>query len=157
MKKYTLEQLKTEKIAIHTKTQKIFDTLMEKFEENNIIWGSGYKATTRRNYWEVSKKNTICYLYYFDGKLSYDKLDKKYRHLIITPDQIDWGEDKKSETAQVNKGDNKDKTPAVFAKAQKDWNEFKVFLKEVEAYGRTLTGSQLKSYMAKERKLRGIK
>ena len=90
----------------------------------------------------------------------------------ITPNQIIWPEDKKAEAEQekpiaqkqFNATWTPDKglkiakpIPAVFAKAQKDWNGFKSFLKEVEAYGRTLTGSQLKVYMAKERKLRGGK
>lgn len=158
MKKYTLEQLKTEKIAIHTPTQEIYDALIQKFEEKNISWVWGEKATSDNVFLKFYKKNTNIF---FDKNSTLNAAHTLYcersKYTIITPYQIDWGEDNKSETAQVNKGDNKDKTPAVFAKAQNDWNAFKSFVKEIEAHGRGLTGSQLKAYMAKERKLRGGK
>ena len=168
MKKYTLEQLKTERVKIRVETEEIYTTLMQKFEEHNISWLGGQKATSYKRYGEhilvnlCDAKGYITFGVYREG------------YTIITPDQIDWGEDKQAEVVQVVQIDKnvpigqalkallppqpkQDKTPAVFVKAQKDWNGFKAFLKEVEAYGRTLTGSQLKAYMAKERKLRGIK
>lgn len=168
MKKYTLEQLKTEKIKISVKTEQISSALMKKFEEHNISWCGGEKATSYKAFGE----NTLVNLCDAKGHITFGVCADDYT--IITPDQIDWGEEMKKYTdylmdavklAQQNMDKKiaelskhkQDKTPAVFIKAQKDWNGFKAFLKEVEAHGRTLTGSQLKAYMAKERKLRESK
>lgn len=150
MKKYTLEQLKTKRVKIRVETEEIYTTLMQKFDEHNILWSDGQRATVHS---VVCGNRTLINLYDAEGKLTYGYFTDGYD--IITPDQIIWPKDEKAEPTQVTMRDNNDKTPAVFIKAQKDWNGFKAFLKEVEAYGRTLTDSQLKAYMAKERKLRG--
>ena len=153
MKKYILEQLKVKKIVINVRTKKEAKSLLQKFDEIGLSGGN-----RDVDYMFGRYKNQLCFS---ASATSISWGPASFFHndgfTIITPDQIDWGEDNKSETAQVNKGDNKDKTPAVFAKAQNDWNAFKSFVKEIEAHGRGLTGSQLKAYMAKERKLRGIK
>ena len=171
MKKYTLEQLKTEKIAIHTPTPEIYDALMKKFEEKNISWVWGEKATSDNVFLKFYKKNTNIF---FDKNSTLNAAHTLYcersKYTIITPDQIDWGEEEKKGIYHTERsivlreymplpysGPKQSKTPAVFIKAQKDWNGFKAFLKEVEAYGRTLTSAQLKDYMAKDRKLRGGK
>lgn len=164
MKKYTLEQLKTEKIKISVKTEQISYALMKKFEEHNISWLGGQKATSYKKYGEYILVN-LCDA---KGYITFGAYGEGYT--IITPDQIDWGEEENKGICPIvnsillreymplpYSGPKQSKTPAVFLKAQKDWNGFKAFLKEVEAYGRTLTGSQLKAYMAKERKLRGGK
>jgi hypothetical protein len=144
MKKYTLEQLKTERVKIRVETEEIYTTLMKKFEEHNISWRGGEKATSYKAFGE----NTLVNLCDAEGHITFGVCADGYT--IITPDQIDWGEDKQTEAGQDN-------SPAVIAKAVKDWNAFKAFVKEIEAHGRTLTGSQLKAYMAKARKLRGGK
>ena len=160
MKKYTLHQLKTEKIAIHTPTQEIYDALMKKFEAHNIIWTEGNKATA------VAFKAIYNYIACPDsegGRLVRfsDVYRREAGYTIIIPDQIDWGEGKeegkKDMIYPIICGSELNKTPTIFANAQKDWNAFKSFAKEIEAYGRTLTSAQLKAYMAKERKLRGGK
>ena len=171
MKKYTLEQLKTEKIAIHTPTQEIYDALIQKFEEKNISWVWGEKATSDNVFLKFYKKNTNIF---FDKNSTLNAAHTLYcersKYTIITPDQIDWGEDKKADVGQVtiNGGitpptdwkitttlispPKQDNTPAVIAKAVKDWNAFKSFVKEIEAHGRGLTSSQLKAFMANVRK-----
>lgn len=174
MKKYTLEQLKTEKIAIHTKTQEIFDTLIKKLEERKICWANGQQAN-KLNLYAIHQERTSIDLFAHQGKIACAiiVLNRSLGYTIITPDQIDWGKEKKAEVAQVaiNCGkeptinweitttfpptaqqNKQDKTPAVFIKAQKDWNGFKAFLKEVESHGRGLTSSQLKTFMANIRK-----
>lgn len=142
MKKYTLEQLKTERVKIRVETEEIYTTLMQKFDEHNILWSDGQRAT---DYNVFCPNRTLINLYDAEGKITYGSSTESYT--IITPDQIIWPKDNKVQTAQVTI-----KTPAVFIKAQKDWSGFKAFLKEVEAYGRGLTSSQLKTFMANVRK-----
>lgn len=162
MKKYTLQELKTEKIVIHTPTQEIFNALMDKFTINNLIWENRVKAKELDGF-EPYKKETVVDLFTFHGSIGRSGINyyKKEGFTIITPDQIDWGEDKQAELAPETlpclPAPKQDNAPLVFSRAQKDWNAFKSFVKEIEAHGRTLTGSQLKAYMAKERKLRGGK
>ena len=79
---FTLEDLKTKKIVIWTKSQKIFNALMDKFEKHKIHWASGYNTTQGKTYWSDYRKNTQCDLYSFDGKIGYE-----YR---------DWETDRKS-------------------------------------------------------------
>ena len=159
MKKYTLEQLKTEKIKISVKTEQISSALMKKFEEHNISWCGGEKATSYKAFGE----NTLVNLCDAEGHITFGVCADGYT--IITPDQIDWGEEEKKGIYHTERsivlreymplpysGPKQSKTPAVFIKAQKDWNGFKAFLKEVEAYGRGLTSSQLKTFMANVRK-----
>lgn len=146
MKKYTLEQLKTEDIAIHTPTKEIFNALMDKFTINNLIWDNGIEAK-EFNGFQPYRKETVVELFFFHGKIGRSGINyyKNKGFTIITPDQMDWGEEKQSEAGQDN-------SPAVIAKAVKDWNAFKAFVKEIEAHGRGLTSSQLKTFMAKTRK-----
>ena len=166
MKKYTLEQLKTEKIAINVRTKKEASSLLQKFDEIGL---NCCKADV--DYMFGSHKNQLCFnidkfeppligwcsaIFYHDNA-----------YTIITPDQIDWGEEKKAEVAQVtiNGGimpptdwkittatPKQDNPPAVITKAVKDWNAFKSFIKEIEMHGRGLTSSQLKTFMAKTRR-----
>ena len=164
MKKYTLEQLKTERVKIRVETEEIYITLIQKIDKHNISWCGGEKATSYKAFGE----NTLVNLCDAEGHITFGVCADGYT--IITPDQIDWGEEEKKGIYHTERsivlreymplpysGPKQSKTPAVFIKAQKDWSGFKAFLKEVEAYGRTLTSAQLKAYMAKERKLRGIK
>ena len=161
MKKYTLEQLKTEQIKIRVKTLEICTMLMQKFEKHNISWCGGQKATDYKVYGELVLVN-LCDA---EGQITFGQCADGYT--TITPDQIDWGEDKQAEAGQVTINGGimpptdwkittatlkQDNTPAVFTKAQKDWNAFKAFVKEIEMHGRGLTSSQLKTFMAKTRK-----
>lgn len=153
MKKYKLEQLKTEKIAIHTKTQEIFDTLIKKLEERKICWANGQQAN-KLNLYAIHQERTSIDLFSHQGKIACAiiVLNRSLGYTIITPDQIDWCEDKQDMIYPVICGSELNKNPLVFAKAQKDWNAFKSFVKEIEAHGRGLTSSQLKAFMAKVRK-----
>ena len=161
MKKYTLEQLKTEKIAIET-NKETFYPLMKKLYNHNII----------KNIYggDIGIELTFSEAYPLVRIIKLGFVRMAVYSNTITPDQIDWGEEEKKGIYHTERsivlreymplpysGPKQSKTPAVFIKAQKDWSGFKAFLKEVEAHGRTLTSAQLKAYMAKERKLRGGK
>jgi hypothetical protein len=157
MKKYTLEQLKTEKIAINVRTKKEAQRLLQKFDE------TGFKGSYLNvNIMFGKYKNELCFQVYMsssDVRWCNTDYYKDSGYTIITPDQIDWGENDplqkaKMELAKWGKTPTaeQDKTPAVFVKAQNDWNGFKAFLKEVEAHGRGLTSSQLKTFIAKVKK-----
>lgn len=147
MKKYTLEQLKTERVKIRVETEEIYTTLMQKFDKHNIVWVGGQRAT---DYNVFCPNRTLINLYDAEGKLTYGCSAEFYT--IITPDQIDWCEDKQDMIYPVICGSELNKNPLVFAKAQKDWNAFKSFVKEIEAHGRGLNSSQLKAFMANVRK-----
>jgi hypothetical protein len=160
MKKYTLQELKTEKIAIHTPTQEIFNALMDKFTINNLIWDDGIEAKEFDGF-EPYEKKTAVDLFSFHGKIGRSGINyyKNEGFTIITPDQIDWGEEDPLQKAKMElakwgetPAPKQDKTPAIFIKAAKEWNAFKAFVKEIEAHGRGLTSSQLKMFMANVRK-----
>ena len=161
MKKYTLEQLKTEKIVINVRTKKEAKSLLQKFDEIGLSGGN-----RDVDYMFGQYKNQLCFS---ASATSVSWGTASFFHndgfTIITPDQIDWGEEEKKGIYHTERsivlreymplpysGPKQSKTPAVFIKAQKDWNGFKTFLKEIEAYGRGLTSSQLKTFMAKVRK-----
>jgi hypothetical protein len=162
MKKYTLEQLKKEKIAINIKTEEEWEELIRKFKSHNINWY--YNAEESPKFQEELSSVDI-----YTGKILCANLNYNILlgFLIITPDQIDWGEDDKAKAAQVTINGGimpptdwkittatlkQDNPPAVITKAVKDWNAFKAFVKEIEMHGRGLTSSQLKTFMAKTRK-----
>lgn len=144
MKKCTLEQLKTEKIAINVRTKEEAKSLLGKFDEIGLSGGNRdvddmFGKNENRLCFNIDRVEPSrigwCHTSYY----------KEEGYTIIIPDQIDWGEDKQTEAGQDN-------SPAVIAKAVKDWNAFKSFVKEIETHGRGLTSSQLKRFMAKVRK-----
>lgn len=64
-----IERFKNKKIAVHCKTQKEYDELMELLEEHNLKWGSGAKHL---NYYEIYKEKTcIVFNFFKDGLLGY--------------------------------------------------------------------------------------
>lgn len=169
MKMYTLKQLKKKDIAINVRTKEEAKSLLKKCDDIGICRGN-----RDIDYMFGYHKNKLCF--------KIDKSEpsliqwcstsfyKERGNIIITPDQIDWGEDKQAEAGKVGiyltpssakftpetilslPAPKQDNTPAVFTKAQKDWNAFKAFVKEIEMHGRGLTSNQLKTFMAKVRK-----
>ena len=147
MKKYTLEQLKTEKIAIET-NKETFYPLMKKLYNHNII----------KNIYggDIGIELTFSEAYPLVRIIKLGFVRMAVYSNTITPDQIDWGEDKQAELAPETlpclPAPKQDNAPLVFSRAQKDWSAFKAFIKEIEAHGRGLTSIQLKTFMANVRK-----
>ena len=167
MKMYTLEQLKTKYIVVNIPNKEEVENFLKNCIHNNLkIDCCETLETMCKNY-----KEKLCFSIGPEN-VTHSHLDR-YKgniYVIITPDQIDWGEDKQAEAGKVGiyltpssakftpetilslPAPKQDNTPAVFTKAQKDWNAFKAFVKEIETHGRGLTSSQLKTFMAKTRK-----
>lgn len=104
MTKYTIEDLKTKKIAVHLPTQEEYNKAMVFLEKNGIVWSWGTNPT-ENNLWERYKED-FCIATGFqypitkeeNHKMGYDrrKFYKEEGYTIITLDQINLTEEKKT-------------------------------------------------------------
>ena len=67
-----LERAKTEKIAIHTPTEKQAKTLLKALNKSGYVWKSGNKLTAT-TYYNAYKENA-CYTFGFDKKVMFGLL-----------------------------------------------------------------------------------
>jgi hypothetical protein len=92
-----LERTKTEKIVVHTPTEKQAVTLFKALDEKGYTWNSGTKLTT--THYENHKENT-CYSFYnsygklLDNKIMYSPLGfyQEEGYTIIEFKDIDFAE-----------------------------------------------------------------
>lgn len=86
----TLKEYKKEKIAINTRTQEEYDSLMRFFDEKDKKWISRKKAT-EYNYFEQAKEELCIFYNKVLGAIEYSQNKRFYKKLgykIITPNQL---------------------------------------------------------------------